>query len=465
MADSARRRSSGIAYSDIIHHREEPVTQPRPSFATACLAACLLAGPAARADLDAYVRAPDPSFAWAQRANHTTDAGKETHFELTSQTWQGVVWKHQLRVYEPAEVRHPDAMLLFITGGSSDSKPGPRDTEQGFALAQVCGARVAVLSQVPNQPLWGGRKEDDLIAETFTKYLETKDETLPLLFPMVKSAVRAMDAVQAWARRQGKPVARFVVSGASKRGWTTWLTAAVDPRVVAIAPMVIPTLNMRAQNKHQLEVWGQYSEQIQDYTRRGLTEKIDTPEGTRLWHMIDPYSYRDRYTMPKLLINGTNDRYWTLDSLNIFWDDIPGPKWVVYLPNAGHGLQEHRDYAIHGVGALFRHVISGRPMPALEWRHSDGPDGSFVLGVKSSPEPKSAQLWVARSDTRDFREAKWTSSPLEKDKDYVGSVPKPAKGYVALFADLGYEIDGLEYHLSTQIRESGTGPAKPAPAR
>ena len=226
---------------------------------------------------------------------------------------------------------------------------------------------------------------------------------------MVKSAVRAMDAVDAWRAQEKKARARWVVTGASKRGWTTWLTGAVDKRVVAIAPMVIPTLNMRAQNLHQLEVWGKYSDQIADYSRRGLTDvKVtDTPVGTKLWHMIDPYSYRDRLAMPKLLINGTNDPYWTLDSLNLFWDELKGPKWVIYLPNAGHGLEQHRDYAMTGVGALFRHVISGRPMPEVRAgrrpgtaRSSSSSRSRRPRSIGSGRRPRRLRISASRAGSR-----------------------------------------------------------------
>jgi PhoPQ-activated pathogenicity-related protein len=426
-------------------------------YPTVILATSLCVASSARADLDAYVKRPDGAFAWKVEDQKTTAAGTATRIKLTSQMWQGIAWEHWLEIYEPAQLTYRDATLLFITGGSNTSQPSPEDAVTGFALAQLCGARCAVLHQVPNQPLLGGKTEDDLIAETFERYLESKDETWPLLFPMVKSAVSAMDAVQAWAKQEGKSaVKRFVVSGASKRGWTTWLTAVVDPRVVAIAPMVIVTLNMRAQNPHQLEVWGKYSEQIGDYTRRGLTEKLESPDGLKLWAMIDPYTYRDRLTMPKMLINGTNDRYWTLDALNLFWDDLKGPKWVVYLPNAGHGLEKNREYATHGVGALFRSVISDRPLPKLDWKHDDAGNGDLRLTVNATPAPKTANVWVAHSDTLDFRESPWIASPmLSTGSTLSATVSKPKKGYVALFGDLEYEIDGVAYHLSTQIRQTG----------
>jgi PhoPQ-activated pathogenicity-related protein len=284
-----------------------------------------------------------------------------------------------------------------------------------------------------------------------------------------------MDAVQEWQKKEGKKVSsKFVVTGASKRGWTTWLTGASDPRVVAIAPMVIDTLNMKEQRVHALEVWGKYSEQIDDYTQRGLTEKFEDPDGMKLWKMVDPYSYRDRVTMPKLLINGTNDRYWTLDALNIYWNDLKGQKSVVYLPNAGHNLAVHRDYALNGIGALFRSTISGRPWPQLTWTLDDSKadtvgisivtaktDRDGVLTLLTSPMPTGIKYWVAKSPTRDFREAEWVSTAVEGHPSVARiEVPRPSSGFIAILGDVSYEIDGIPFHLSTQILQTGAKASK-----
>jgi len=103
------------------------------------------------------------------------------------------------------------------------------------------GAVVAELKQIPSEPLKFAddskpRSEDGIIAYTWEKFLKTGDENWPLRLPMTKAAVRAMDTVTAFGKEGGAfTVDKFVVSGGSKRGWTTWTTAAVDKRVVAIA--------------------------------------------------------------------------------------------------------------------------------------------------------------------------------------------------------------------------------------
>src|SRR5262245_1618799 len=70
-------------------------------------------------DLLGYVNRPDPSFSWTQGGNHDTPEGKIHQIRLTSQTWQGIPWVHQMRVYEPNDVKYPTTVLLFITGGST----------------------------------------------------------------------------------------------------------------------------------------------------------------------------------------------------------------------------------------------------------------------------------------------------------------------------------------------------------
>ena len=352
---------------------------------------------------------------------------------LVSQVWEGITWEHQLQVYLPKGVKPTATMFLWNQGG----KAGAISTALGMDLARKMNAPVAFLFNIPNQPLLGGKKEDALIAETFVRYLQTKDESWPLLFPMVKSLVRAMDALQAFAKEEWHiEVTHFVVSGGSKRGWTTWLTAAVDPRVKALAPCVFDTLNMQAQMPHQLKSFGKYSEMIGDYTKRGLVPLPDTKEARKLWMMVDPWSYRDKIRQPIMIVNGTNDPYWTQDALNLYWDDLKGDKWVLYVPNAGHNLVQKHDgptllpdlnRAVGTLAAFARHQIHDVPMPKIAWKH-EGADPKMQLKVEADPAPKAARLWSTEAATRDFRKSKWSERPLKIDgKSIAAEMETPAE--------------------------------------
>lgn len=401
-----------------------------------------------------YVSRLDAVFSWHIQAERTTDAGRVWELELVSQQWHGIVWKHVLMVFEPAEVRFPKHMILFITGGSTGSRPREENLRVGWRLAAQAQARVAMLHQVPNQPLLGDRKEDDLITETWLRYLQSGDITWVLQLPMVTSAVRAMDALEAFAREEKlPPVAGFVVTGASKRGWTTWLSAVADRRVVAIAPMVIDMLNLRPQMKYQIETWGRYSEQIDDYTSKGLVH--DRPLSEReavLLRLVDPYTYRQQLTLPKLLIHGTNDPYWVVDAARLYWDELQGPKYLLEIPNGDHGLKGGQELAIATLAAYFRHLAGNKPWPQLQWTHSDEP-GALVLTVRSSLPPREARLWWARSATKDFRQSRWESQPMEKAGDsFRARLSRPEQGHVALFGQLHFQMEGLGFALSTLVR-------------
>jgi PhoPQ-activated pathogenicity-related protein len=427
---------------------------------TACAGAAVsLTSTLSWADLKNYVHKPEAAFEWKlkNKIDRHQSGDRIYDLEFVSQVWQETQWQHQLQVYRPRGVAPRPMMFLWVMGGSAR----PDYVALGMELARKINAPVAFLYQIPNQPLLEGNLyEDDLIAETFVRYLKTKDENWPLLFPMVKSVVKAMDVLQALGKKEwGEPVDKFIVAGASKRGWTTWLTAAIDPRVGAIAPAVIDTLNMRSQMRRQLQAFGAYSSRLASYSSRGLLPIPETPEGQRLLNMVDPWAYRHRLTMPKLIINGTNDFYWATDALNLYWNGIPDNKWVLYIPNAGHNLRrqdrpqaDHLSDLIDGLAAFSRHQISGIPMPSLSWTH-ETLNGKPRLTIVATPAPAGARLWIAQSATKDFRTATWTQHEARlSDGKIVGEVTPPDNGHLAFFGEVDYDIQGLRYRLSTQVR-------------
>ncbi|MEX1224109.1 MAG: PhoPQ-activated protein PqaA family protein, partial [Pirellulales bacterium] len=186
-----------------------------------------------------YVEQPDDSYGWTKRREGKIGKGTYVELTLTSQTWRGITWKHQLFIVKPstmkADARHA---LLVIEGGrwsdGLDQPAGvddrlPREAPMFAELAEQLQTPMAVLLQVPHQPIFDGKVEDQIIAYTFEQFLQTKDDTWPLLLPMTKSAVRAMDAVTEFAADEcSLDIKEFTVTGASKRGWTTWLVGAVD---------------------------------------------------------------------------------------------------------------------------------------------------------------------------------------------------------------------------------------------
>lgn len=422
---------------------------------TACFIYCLFLTQTVWGNgLEDFIKKSDITFQWQLTKRLKDSWGSIGYYKLNSQTWRGHCWSHSLVIVKPKSIRYPDIALLEISGdGNGESHINKLKT-----LAERGGAVTAVLMNVPNQPFYDNRREDVLIAYSINQYLNTEDETWPLLFPMVNSTVKAMDAIQDIVKTEHKQhINRFLVTGASKRGWTTWLAAAVDKRIAAIAPMVFDTLNMKAQLQWSEQIYGQQSSKIKEYTELNLHQKMDNEAMQKLRSWIDPYSYINHYTMPKLLLLGTNDPYWTVDALRHYWGELPEPKLIYQTPNVGHDLNGG-DQALQTLAAFFELIADHKPLPKIAWKFKLADKKHLIAQLNSNEQANTIRLWSARSDDRDFRDNQWTAKILNlshRKSHAKTSITVPKSGYQANFLEIELKTDkGHLFELSTQIQVS-----------
>lgn len=416
--------------------------------------------------LDAYVAAPDDAYAWALAGEQSTDELTVYVLDLTSQNWRSpdevdrTTWKHWMSVYVPKEVKH-DKALLMIGGGGNDREAPSSPNKMVAKFAVESNSICVELQQIPNQPLVFGndgqrRTEDDLIAYTWEKFRETGDATWLARLPMTKAAVRAMDAVQAFAaERLDAEVKGFVVAGGSKRGWTTWTTAAVDKRVTAFCPIVIDVLNTRESMKHHYAAYGYWAPAIGDYVNHRVMDWLDTPEFDALMGVVDPYSYLDRYQQPKFVLNSAGDQFFLPDSSRFYYDKLPGEKLLRYVPNSDHGLGDSD--GPESLLAWYLAILNDVPRPRFSWDIGYTDEGATIT-VRCEDQPARAVLWQATNPAaRDFRletlGPAYAATPIGGENGvYVAEVKKPAQGWTAALVELAFESPGpVPMKFSTEV--------------
>ena len=415
--------------------------------------------------LESYLNNNDQTFSWELRESFQLANVEIYDLSLVSQEWRGKKWVHQLTIMVPPEVSYDGALLLVTGGRVRNGQPDWQSfDEESILYSSLVSLKnkaiTAILWQTPNQPLYNNLYEDALISYTLHQFKSDGDLTWPLLFPMVKSAVRAMDAMQEFGEESlNLTLNRFLISGASKRGWTTWLTGAMDERVAAIAPMVIDVLNMPVNLEYQLEVWPDYSPQIQDYVNLGIIQDISSKEGVEISQMIDPYSYRARLDMPKLIVIGTNDAYWPVDAIKHYYDELPGENYIHYVANAGHDLGGG-EQALRAISAFFGHTLKKEKYPDLHWDLFFN-DQEIRLSVDASADQlEGAFIWIADSEDRDFRNAKFIQKDLnvKNAANLETIVEYPVSGFRAFYIDLLYtDPNGGNYTKSTRMFVADSG--------
>ncbi len=422
--------------------------------------------------LDRYTAQRDESFSFELVKTYDDRPGFVGYaVKLVSQTWRSAdevshpQWTHMLQIVRPERVTH-DTALLLIAGGRRMEQAPQQIEEALYMMAQLTQSVVVAVPNVPNQPLelnGDGEKryEDDLLAETWMQAFAAGDMSWVVHLAMVESAVAAMDAAQQFlASEAGGEVAieRFVVSGGSKRGWTTWLTGAVDERVVAIVPIVIDAINLPAMMRHHWGAYGFWAPAIGDYASRSLYRMLESPQSYALRSIVDPYLYRNRYDMPKFLLNSAGDQYFLPDTTRYYLHDFPGLTRLRVVPNTNHSLSRHID-AVQSALGFYVAVVHGREIPSLREAYDTAEPG--VLRIQPSAQPYEVTLWQAyNAAARDFRQEEvgniWESTPLEADAGgaYTACVEVPERGYRAFFIEARFRLEGQDLPLTftTQVQ-------------
>ncbi len=401
--------------------------------------------------LDDYVAAPDTAFQY-KLVNQAEKADTTTYvYHMVSQTWLDAtkvdrpLWEHTVLVTVPKDLQFTKAMM-FIGGGGNpvDEKP---DSDNGpmEKIASVTKSIVAQIKQIPNQPLKfpdetdsqykeSGRSEDAMITFGWDKYLTSGDPLWLARLPMTKAVVRAMDLVQ----KEYPKTDGFFVAGGSKRGWTTWTVGAVDKRVIGIGPAVIDVLNFVPSLDNHHASYGFWAPAVKDYVDEKIVDRLHTPQMLNLLSVVDPYTYRDRLTMPKYILNSAGDQFFPADSWRFYFEGLKEEKYLCYFPNTDHGLNAD---AYFRLASFYHSLLADVPRPKFTWgRTADG-----VLNVRCETKPTKVQLWKAvNPNARDFRletlGRKYENSPvpLSDDGVYVADVKPGEQGWTAFFLEMEF---------------------------
>ena len=368
------------------------------------------------------------------------------HIKMISGEWldskkvDQVEWWHYVDIIIPKQTTSSTG-IMFIDGGEKSDDYFRLDA-QSIGNAIKTEAVIVNVSNIPFQPLnflsseQDSFEEDDLIAFAWNKFLKQgakqKDvEWLPR-FPMTRAIVRAMDLAQEIVLQNDIVVKDFVVSGASKRGWTAWTTAAVDSRVKAVVPMVIDMLNLVPSFENHYRSYGEFSPAVQEYVNYNIQDWLGTEEFKVLMSYIEPFSFIDKFTMPKYIINAGSDEFFSTDSWRFYYDKLPGEKIIRYVPNKNHSLDGR--YLTEDLVSYFYRVINDIEIPSLSWNLSD----NKLIAELDYDGEYDVSVWTAKNDNgRDFRlweEGElWEETSIGKlaNNKYELNVNSNFKGYKA----------------------------------
>lgn len=385
------------------------------------------------------------------------------NYQMISQAWspgglvQPTPWLHQLDFYIPEHPLSQRALLVINNGinhiGRSGTEP-PNEfgAETLAAMARATQTIVISVGNEPNQYLtYKGDatplREDDSVARSWALFMDSPQlkTLMPLHIPMAAAVSQAMRV----ARQELAPwhINRFIVTGASKRGWAAWLAFVSDPDVDAVVPFVIDLLDTREALHHMYRTYGgNWPIAFYPYYQQGIDTAIDTPPFSELMKIEDPLQYlaagyRSRLSKTKYIVNASGDDFYAADNARFYYDALPGEKALRVVPNTDHGgIKAFTEQTLVAFVNRFQHQQALPQLTATQ-------EGTKLV-MTFSEKPVKIKRWTASNKVaRDFRYAcgiKYSATSLNVPKQGSMTLELGHKqpGWQATFIEATFH-DGL----------------------
>lgn len=342
-------------------------------------------------------------------------------YNMTSQSWspggqvQPAQWQHNVNIYIPNNVIKSHHALI-VANNSSRPSSGVANAAQSHEISQAMLVSIAratktiviSVTDIPNQPLvYDGdsrpQSEDYSVAHSWSLFMNNPAlrSQASIHIPMAAAVSQAIRMAKDELKEQG--ITRFIVTGASKRGWSSWLTFISDPDVDAVVPFVIDLLDTRDALTHMYRSYGgNWPIAFYPYYKQGIDQTINTPGFQALMKIEDPMQYLaagqlTQLNKAKYIINASGDDFYAADNARFYYDALPGEKSLRVVPNTGHnGILK---YVERTLITFVNRFLKNKPLPQLTVKLKEN-----ALSVTFSEKPVTVKRWTANNpEARDFR--------------------------------------------------------------
>ncbi len=405
---------------------------------------------------------------------------RKLSYQLISQQWpyhnnppvDPSIWQHNINIYIPDDPK-TDTAFLYIGAEdihsaenfifSSIDKNEVLNDDDFSKIAIKSQMVVVALSDIPNQPITFypfpfKYSEDLLVAHSWKLFLDDPqtNEFLPVHLAMVLATIKTMDLAQGEMNKLNLNINSFILSGASKRGWTAWLTNIADNRVTAFIPIVFDLLNSEENIKRiSMAYAGNWPIAFLPYYVEYITPYLGTEKFKELMKIQDPLVYLQtkkakRLEVEKYMVNASGDDFFLPDNSLTYLKKLPGEQNTLrILPNSSHRVDPQRVLEGSIIPFLIRYKTA-KNLPVISWELKDNliNNKEHQLYIAFNEKPKSIIAWLALNPTdRDFRYAcgiRYLGNPIEipEGNKLIYSILEPEQGWSALFIELQFE-DGL----------------------